>query len=84
MLELLEGAGSGLWSILGDDRDRHTARANVHGKRPTGIGAQRLGEGGSAMSPLFERFVVSASEGREAVCRALVICVPCQPQVPES
>ena len=56
----------------------------MHGKRPTGIGEQRLREGGSATSPLFERFVVSASEGREAVYRALVICVPCQPQVPES
>ena len=47
----------------------------MDGKRPTGIGEQRLGEGGSATSPLFERFVASASEGREAVYRALVICL---------
>ena len=52
--------------------------------RPTGVGGQRLGEGGSATSLVFKRFLVSASEGREAVHTALVICVPSQPQVPES
>ena len=63
-------------SILGDDRGT-LQRLMCTERDPQGLV-------NSASERVVERFVVSASEGREAVYRALVICVPCQPQVPKS